>query len=78
MTMGYLALLIAEIPRWIPYIVKSVKSTLPHLGSFQPKTTTELVNHFDENLKGTRNALAKVTDQELDKTLFSKPGSGAA
>lgn len=72
MTMGYLALLVAEIPRWITYIVEKVEIDFATFGHFQPKTTAELVNHFDENLKGTRNALAKVTDQELDKTFFLK------
>jgi len=39
---------------------------------FQPKTTSELVNHFDENLKGVRKALQNVPDEALSKTFFLK------
>lgn len=72
MNMGYVALIVAEIPRWITHIVEKFEIDFATFGQFQPKTTAELVNRFEENLKGARNALAKVSNQELSKTFFLK------
>src|SRR4030095_9243224 len=56
MTMGYLSLLVAEIPKWIQYMVEQSEIDFVTFKHFEPKTTAELVNHFDENLKAARNA----------------------
>ena len=67
MKMGYLALLVAEIPLWIKYMVETGEIdfvTFPH---FAPKTTQELVNHLEENLEGAKTALQNVSDDELQQ-----------
>src|SRR6476620_6142415 len=67
MKMGYLALLVAEIPLWIKYMVETGEIdfvTFPH---FAPKTTQELVNHLEENLEGAKTALQNVSDYELQQ-----------
>ena len=72
MNMGYLTLLVAEIPLWIKYMVEAGEIdfvTFPH---FNPKTTQELVNHFEENLEGAKSALQSVSDDELQKTFTLK------
>lgn len=72
MNMGYLTLLVAEIPLWIKYMVEAGEIdfvTFPH---FNPKTTQELVNHFEENLEGAKSALQGVSDDELQKTFTLK------
>ena len=82
MAMGYLALLVAEIPKWITFIIEKSEIDLATFSHFQPKTTEELVNHFNENIKGAKAALGKISDEELSeqfylksegKTLFSSP-----
>jgi len=76
MSMGYLVLLVAEIPKWITYIIEVSEidySTFPH---FKPKTTADLVTHYDENIEGAKNALKKVTDQELLSGTFSLKSNG--
>ena len=72
MAMGYLALLVAEIPKWITYMIEKTEIDFATFKHFQPKTTTELVNHFDENLKGAKNALRNVSNETLAKTFFLK------
>ena len=75
MKMGYLALLVAEIPLWIKYMVETGEIdfvTFPHLN---PKTTQELVNHLEENLDGAKTALQNVPDDELQKP-FSLKANG--
>src|SRR4030095_2590646 len=67
MKMGYLTLLVAEIPLWIKYMVETGEIdfvTFPHA---QPKTTQEMVTHFEENLQGARVALQNVTDEQLEE-----------
>jgi len=76
MSMGYLVLLVAEIPKWITYIIEVSEidySTFPH---FKSKTTADLVTHYDENIEGAKNALKKVTDQELLSGTFSLKSNG--
>ena len=72
MKMGYLALLVAEIPLWIKYMVETGEIdfvTFPH---FSPRTTQELVNHLEENLDGAKTALQNVSDDELQKPFTLK------
>jgi uncharacterized damage-inducible protein DinB len=72
MKMGYLALLVAEIPLWIKYMVQTGEIdfvTFPHA---QPKTTKELVDHYDDNLKGAKEALENTNDEELQESFTLK------
>ena len=72
MKLGYLALLVAEIPLWIKYMVETGEIdfvTFPH---FNPKTTQELVNHLEENLDGAKTALQNVSDDELQMSFTLK------
>ena len=72
MALGYLALLVAEIPKWIAHMVEKGDIDFATFEHFQPKTTAELASHFDENLKGARNALQNVSNEELAKTFSLK------
>jgi uncharacterized damage-inducible protein DinB len=72
MTMGYLSLLVAEIPKWIQHMVEKSEIDFAKFEHFEPKTTAELVNHFDENLKAARNALQRVSDEALTETFHLK------
>jgi uncharacterized damage-inducible protein DinB len=72
MTMGYLALLVAEIPKWIQDIIEASEIDFATFKHFEPKTTAELVSHFDENLNGARNALQNVSDETLSESFFLK------
>lgn len=71
MTMGYLALLVAEIPKWIAVTIEKGEIDFATFQHFQPKTTAELVKHFDENLKAARTALQNVSDDSLLTETFS-------
>ncbi len=72
MAMGYLALLVAEIPKWMTYMIEKGDIDFATFEHFQPKTTAELVNHFDENLKGAKNALRNVSNEALAKNFSLK------
>jgi uncharacterized damage-inducible protein DinB len=75
MNMGYLVLLVAEIPKWITYTIEVSEIDLATFPHFKPKTTADLVAHYDENIEGVKKALKKVTNEELSGT-FSLKSNG--
>src|SRR5438874_11253160 len=72
MTMGYLALLVAEIPKWIADMVEKSEIDFARFEHFKAKNTSELVNHFDENVKAATNALKNVSNEELLEPFYLK------
>lgn len=75
MNLGYLALLVAEIPLWIKHMVVDSEIDFVTFNHFAPKTTAELVKHFEDNMEAARNALQNTTDEAL-KSLFSLKANG--
>lgn len=65
MNMGYLVLLVAEIPKWIKYIIEISEIDLASFPVFQPKNTADLVSHYDENIEDVRKTLSNATDKDL-------------
>ncbi|MCW3093567.1 MAG: DinB family protein [Ferruginibacter sp.] len=72
MEMGYLALLVAEIPRWITYMVNVGEIDFATYRHAEIKTTKELVDHFDENMNDVRKALENVSDADLEMEFYLK------
>lgn len=72
MKLGYLALLVAEIPRWISVMIEDSVIDFATFEHFEPKNTAELVQSFDKNMENVRAALGKVSDAELDETFYLK------
>lgn len=72
MTLGYLALLVAEIPRWITHIVEKGEIDFATFGHFEPKNTSELVDHFNKNMEEAKNALQKVSNEALKESFALK------
>jgi uncharacterized damage-inducible protein DinB len=82
MTMGYLALLVAEIPMWITHMVEKGEIDYVNFEHFELSTSRALLEHFEENFKGVKRALQNATNESLDKefalknngqVLFSQP-----
>lgn len=74
MELGYLVLLVAEMPQWITSMVEKGEIDFATFTHAQPKTTAELVAHYDENLSGAKKALQNVTDTMLSGTFYLKNG----
>jgi uncharacterized damage-inducible protein DinB len=75
MTLGYLALLVAEIPKWIADIVTTGEIDFATYKHYQPATTEDLVKHFDDNIEAAKKALNGVTNEQLQET-FSLKANG--
>lgn len=72
MPLGYLSLIVAEIPKWIQHMIEGSEIDFATFEHFQPQNTAELVAHFDENMEKARAALQNVTDEILDETFYLK------
>lgn len=72
MTMGYLTLLVAEIPLWIKHMVTDGEIDFVTFKHASPKTSSELVAHFEDNVTAARSALEAATDEELESNFTLK------
>jgi uncharacterized damage-inducible protein DinB len=72
MEFGYLAMLVAEIPLWITHIITKSEIDFATFQHYKPKTTADMVNHFNENVAGAKKALLAVKEGELDEAFYLK------
>jgi uncharacterized damage-inducible protein DinB len=70
MQTGYLALLVAEIPKWIQFTIDQTEIDFATFQHVQPKTTSDLVNHFDENMQKAKQALERANDEALKEQFY--------
>ena len=75
MELGYLALLVAEMPRWIATMIKDDAIDFATFKHIPAKTTDDLLAQFDGNIKSAEEALQNVTNEQLDE-LFSLKANG--
>jgi uncharacterized damage-inducible protein DinB len=72
MEMRYLALLVAEIPLWIVYMLEKGELDFATYPVFKFDTNAQLVSHFEDCVKKAEAALEKATDDDLEKTFTLK------
>ncbi|HSB92651.1 MAG TPA: DinB family protein [Flavitalea sp.] len=75
MNLGYLTLLVAEIPRWIATMINVGEIDFQNFQHPDPKTTQEMVKYFEDNMRDAREALKKLTVDQLSKSFVLKNGS---
>jgi uncharacterized damage-inducible protein DinB len=75
MELGYLALLVAEMPRWIATMINDDAIDFATFKHTPAKTTDDLLVQFDGNVKSAKEALQNVTNEQLDET-FSLKANG--
>ena len=74
MTFGYLTLLVAEIPNWIFAMIKVGEIDFQNFSHAQPKTTAEMVKHFDENVTNAQKSFREISDDDLSRPFVLKNG----
>ena len=72
MAMGYLVLLVAEIPLWIKHMIVDGEIDFVTFKHMAPGTAADLVKHFNENMDAARKALEETNDEELQKPFSLK------
>ncbi len=66
MIMGYLALLVAEIPKWISYTIGKGDIDLTTFEHEHPENTDALLDSYERCYQGAIQALQQTTDEELE------------
>ena len=74
MELGYMAQLVADMPRWVTYAIEKGEVDFETYPVFDGKTTEQIVGHFDECVDGARGALRALTDEGLEKKFRLKRG----
>jgi uncharacterized damage-inducible protein DinB len=74
MELGYLAILVADIPRWIQGMIEQGVIDFQTWEQKTPKDKDGLVALFDENMEKARKAFASLSDADLAKTFTLKNG----
>ena len=74
MQLGYLAQLVADIPRWIQYSVETGEVNFATYEQFKGETAEELVAHFEKSVEAAKKALENVTDDGLKETFYLRHG----
>lgn len=72
MPLGYLSVLVAEIPLWIATMVEDNEIDFATFRHISPADTEELVAHFDQNVAAAKAALAAVKDGDLEAPFYLK------
>jgi uncharacterized damage-inducible protein DinB len=72
MELGYLALLVAEIPMWITHIIKKAEIDFATFQHLKPQTTQDLVNHFKQNVSEAKDTLRRVKEGDLSEAFYLK------
>ena len=76
MNLGYLVLLVAEIPLWIKHMVIDGEIDFATFAHADPKTTAEVMKHFEDNMNGAREALKNANDEDLRNADFTLKANG--
>jgi uncharacterized damage-inducible protein DinB len=72
MQMGQLALLVAEIPRWIAHGIEKSEIDLATFQHSQAKSGDEFVKYFDENMQAAKKVLEQVSNEALQDLFYLK------
>jgi len=72
MQLGHLAILVADIPKWIQQMIDIGVIDFATYEQFRGTTTNELVAHFDANMDKARKSLGELTDEGLTKDFVLK------
>ena len=74
MPLGYLAVLVADIPRWIQHATEKGEVNFATYEQAKAATNDDLVAHFDKSLEAAKNALRNVSDEGLKEMFYLKNG----
>ena len=70
MPLGYLAILIADIPRWIQYAIEKGEVDFATYEQAKASNADELVTHFEKSVEAAKKALENVTDERLKEMFY--------
>jgi uncharacterized damage-inducible protein DinB len=72
MNMGYLAILVAEMPLWITMMIEKGEIDLSTYQHFTLQKTQDLVDHFDHCFQSAVQSLKNISAQQLEEPFYLK------
>jgi len=72
MNLGYLSLLVAEIPLWIAHMIENGDIDFATFKHIEPANAAELVEHFDKNVANAKKALLNIHEGLLAEPFHLK------
>ena len=72
MQLGYLAILTADIPRWIQYAIEKGEVDFATYPQAKATTGDELVAHFDKSVAEAKRALGEISNERLKEPFYLK------
>ena len=72
MQLGYLAILTADIPRWVQYAIEKGEVDFATYPQAKAANGDELVAHFDKSVADAKRALSEILDERLRETFYLK------
>ena len=74
MQMGYLTVLVAEIPKWIAIMIEGSEINFATWEKYKLTTTEDMLKYFDKNMEDARKALNNVSNEQLQDFFYLKAG----
>ncbi len=74
MEMGYLAVLVADVPKWIAVTIERGEIDFATWERYKLTTKDELVKYFEQNIAAAKHALENTTDETLEEMFYLKAG----
>lgn len=72
MQLGYLALLVADIPKWVSTMIAVGEINFATWdGKYDEDSFKKVTERFDENMEGAKTALKDLTDEKLEQASFT-------
>jgi uncharacterized damage-inducible protein DinB len=72
MQMGYLAVIVAEVPKWIAITIEKGEIDFATWEKYKLNTNADLLKYFDENVERAKKALNNTTDEALKEMFYLK------
>ena len=74
MPLGYLAQLIADIPRWLQFAIEKSVIDFQTYPQFKGSTNAELIDHFEKSVEAAKQALNSASEETLKGTFELRRG----
>ena len=75
MSMGYLTLLVADVPKWITASIQKGEINFETWPKYTDVKFKDVVKCFDQNMKDAKAALRDATDEGLEEMFYLKMGA---
>lgn len=76
MQLGYLALLVADIPKWLTVSIQKGVIDLATWGRHELSTTQDLLDYFNQNIEEAKKVVGEVSDEALENEMFTLSMNG--